>query len=210
MAKHLLVLEASAAGPNSSTRRIANVFLDAWSVAEPGATVTRRDVVADPIPHVGADYIANMRSTPGSTASRGRKDSARLTQILQSEVLSASHIMIATPMHIFSVPSSLKAWCDHIFHNGVTFRGSAEGLEGLLGGRKVFLITSRGGDYRPPSPLAEFDMLTPYFQRLFAFCGATDFTALDVHNGMFDPDDHAALVGAALADVRAQVAAWAR
>lgn len=195
MTSNLLLVHASAGGDNSATRKLANCFVDHWRQRFEDSEMITRDVVANPIPHVGKAYLANMNSKPHDEAGGERIASYELTEVLQNEVLAATHIVIATPMHIFSVPSSLKAWTDHIFHNGVVFEGSATGIIGLLGGKKVLLITSRGGDYRAPSPLAEFDMLVPYFEKLFAFCGVSDFASIDAHNAMFDPADHEAQLG---------------
>ncbi|MCR9195261.1 MAG: NAD(P)H-dependent oxidoreductase [Hyphomonas sp.] len=192
MTRKLLLVQASAGGPNSASRKLASLFVDAWKATFADHDVRERDVAADPIPHVAQAYLANMRSAPGRGDGQERRATFALTKTLQSEVLDATHIVIATPMHIFSVPSSLKAWADHIFHNGVTFAGSSTGVTGLLSGKKVVLITSRGGDYRPPSPLADFDMLVPYFRRLFAFCGVSDFASFDAHNAIFNAEDHAA------------------
>lgn len=204
----MLAVEASAGGAASATRRLASMFIDTWSAAYPGASVLRRDVAADPIPHVGADFLRNMREAPDDEASRSRKETARRTEILRGELLGATHLLIASPMHIFSMPSSVKAWADHIFHEGVVFEASEQGIRGLLDGLKVVLVTSRGGDYRPPSPLAEFDMLSPYFRKLFEFCGVSDFQSFDVHNGMFDPPDHAGQVDALLQDIVVFARKW--
>ena len=191
MTRKLLLVQASAGGSNSATRKLAAFFVDAWKERFADHEVYERDVAADPIPHVSQAYLANMRNAPGPGDGLDRRVSFERTKTLQTEVLDATHIVIATPMHIFSVPSSLKAWADHIFHNGVTFEGSASGVTGLLTGKKVVLLTSRGGDYRPPSPLADFDMLVPYFEKLFVFCGVSDFSSFDAHNAIFDAEDHA-------------------
>lgn len=209
MSKKLLLVEASAGGPDSATRKLADRFAKAWAGSFEDGEIVERDVVADPIPHVDKAYLANMRSEPQNRDGTDRMESFRLTQMLQREVLDATHIVIATPMHIFSVPSSLKAWVDHIFHNGVVFDGGPEGVTGLLGGKKVLLITSRGGDYRPSSLLAAFDMLVPYFEKLFAFCGVSDFTSFDAHNAMFDPADHTAQLEAIPEEIEGFARSWA-
>ncbi|MEO1230637.1 MAG: NAD(P)H-dependent oxidoreductase [Myxococcota bacterium] len=204
----LLLVQASASGEGSATRRLASRFAEAWRKSHRSAGWTERDVAEAPIPHVGAAYLANMLEPPRSESDGERHQSFRLTKTLQREVLSASHIVISTPMHIFSVPSSLKAWVDHIFHEGVVFEGGAEGVKGLLGGKRVLLITSRGGDYRPPSPLTDFDMLVPYFRSLFLFCGVDDFFSFDVHNASFDPIDHQAQLDALPRDIEAFARSW--
>ena len=209
MSKSLVLVEASAAGPTASTKRLAAAFIDAWSQAFDSATITRRDVSVERIPHVGLPFIRNLVKAPTAADGKARMESFELTQTLQSELLTATHIVISTPMHIFSVPSSLKAWIDHIFHDGVVFEGDANGVRGLLSGKKVLLITSRGGDYRAASPLAEFDMLGPYFRKLFAFCGVDDFNTFDAHNALFDEQDHAQQLDVLPDEIRGFAATWA-
>jgi FMN-dependent NADH-azoreductase len=49
-------------------------------------------------------------------------------------------------MHNFGIPSSLKAWIDHIVRVGRTFRYSASGLQGLVPSEKKVIVASvRGG-----------------------------------------------------------------
>ena len=48
-------------------------------------------------------------------------------------------------MYNFGIPSSLKAWIDHVVRMGRTFTGGASGPEGLLVNKKVIVISARDG-----------------------------------------------------------------
>jgi hypothetical protein len=49
--------------------------------------------------------------------------------------VAADAIMLAVPMYNFSIPSTLKAWIDHVARAGRTFRYAAAGPEGLVKGK---------------------------------------------------------------------------
>ena len=79
-------------------------------------------------------------------------------------------LVLGVPMYNFGVPVQLKAWIDAIARAGVTFRYTANGPEGLLKGKKVYLALARGGIYRDtPS-----DAQAPYLKNVLGFLGMTD------------------------------------
>jgi FMN-dependent NADH-azoreductase len=68
------------------------------------------------------------------------------------------------------MPSTLKAYFDHIARAGVTFRYTEQGPEGLLTGKKAYVFAARGGEYAG-TPL---DNQTAYVRQFLAFLGITD------------------------------------
>src|SRR6201999_2591982 len=89
---------------------------------------------------------------------------------MMQEFLAADVVVIGAPMYNFSVPSQLKAWIDRIAVAGRTFRYGANGPEGLAGGKKVVVISSRGGVYSA-GPAAGCDHQESYLRSVFAFLG---------------------------------------
>ncbi|HEX9524857.1 MAG TPA: NAD(P)H-dependent oxidoreductase, partial [Reyranella sp.] len=85
-------------------------------------------------------------------------------------------IVLAVPMYNFSIPSTLKAWVDHVARRGRTFRYTEKGPEGLLRNKKVFVLGARGGVYSKGTPHAAFDFQEPYLRAVFGFLGMTDVT----------------------------------
>lgn len=88
--------------------------------------------------------------------------------------LSASDLLvIASPLWNFGLPSSLKAWIDHIVRPGRTFRYTAEGAEGLAVGKKAILVLASGGVFTQ-GPWKPWDTEEPYLRLILSFIGITD------------------------------------
>jgi FMN-dependent NADH-azoreductase len=116
---------------------------------------------------------------------------------LIAEMKSADEIVIGAPMHNFSVPSSLKAWIDHVVIAGQTFRYTADGKpEGLLTGKRGFLVLASGGVYSHGS-LARIDHLEPYLRAVLEFIGISDLTTIRAEGLAFGPTHATAAVDAA-------------
>jgi FMN-dependent NADH-azoreductase len=77
-------------------------------------------------------------------------------------------------MHNFGVPSILKLWIDQVIRVGKTHAYTANGLEGLLKGKKVTLLMASGGVYEQGSGREAFNFVTPYLRTIFGFMGITD------------------------------------
>src|SRR5262249_32820667 len=132
------------------TARAARV----WCAARPGATVTYRDLGAEPIPHLDtkgglARLIPPDQHTPTQAASW------KLSQELVAEIREADTILLGLPLYNFGAPSSVKASVDHIVANGLSV--DEEPQEGLLGGRDLVVIAARGGGYAPGTPRDGWD-----------------------------------------------------
>jgi FMN-dependent NADH-azoreductase len=77
-------------------------------------------------------------------------------------------------MYNFSVPSTFKAYIDQVVRVGRTFAVDANEFRGLAGGKKIVVITARGGNFRPGTPFAAYDHQEPYLRTVFGFMGITD------------------------------------
>ena len=83
-------------------------------------------------------------------------------------------------MYNFTLPSQLKAWIDRILIAGKTFRYTANGPEGLAGGKRVIIALARGGFYDANSPAASLEHLETYLRGVFNFIGIEpEFVAAD-------------------------------
>ena len=59
--RHLLHLDTSMRTEGSRSRKLSAYFADAWRAANPGGTVTYRDLAANPVPHLDIDsFTANF------------------------------------------------------------------------------------------------------------------------------------------------------
>jgi len=156
----ILHIDASISGDQSASRAITGKIVEQLLTAPWGQDVIYRDLAADPIPHLTLDAFA---------------DSSVL-----DEFLAADTIVIGAPMYNFTLPSQLKAWLDRILVAGKTFRYTANGPEGLAGGRRVIVALARGGYYDAGSPAAALEHLESYLRGVFNFIGIEpQFVAAD-------------------------------
>lgn len=156
----LLHLDSSILGDASATRGLGDAVVARLRDAHPGVEVTYRDLAATPVPHLGATSLA--RSDPGE---------AELADALMAEFLAADVVVLGVPMYNFGIPSQLKAWIDRIAVAGKTFRYTANGPEGLAGGKRVIVAGAHGG-FHPDGGASNF--VQPYLRFLFGFLGVTD------------------------------------
>ena len=183
---NLLFVASSLFGDGSQSRQIASELIDRWRQTHPRTTVVERDLTADGIPHLSlAAFTASL--TPAEARSFAEQRAAALADALIEEVEAADVIVLAVPMYNFSIPSTLKAWIDHITRAGRTFRYGPAGAEGLLKGRKVFVITGRGGIYSDDSPAKGMDFQEPYLRAMLGFLGL-DVTFIHVEGLKIGPE----------------------
>lgn len=161
--KQILIVEASPLTEASASRRVAHTLEEKLRADHPEARIVRRDLAAEPVPHLDAGTVAAMRS-------KGADEALRLSDALIDEVLGSDLVVIATPMWNFGVPSTLKAWIDHVVRAGKTFAYSEKGPVGLAGGRKAVIIASSGGVYSS-GRMQSFDFVVPYLKAVLGFIG---------------------------------------
>ena len=153
----------------SRSRKLSQHYVDLWLRANPGGTVTYRDLATDPIPHIdmtsfSANVVAPEDRTPEQQAARA------LTDELVGEVLAADVIVLGAGLYNFGPPSTVKAWFDHLVVPGVTLGPDG----GTLGGKKLVLALANGGGYGPGTPREGWDHRTPWLARAFEQLGLTD------------------------------------
>lgn len=143
----------------SHSRRLSAAIVEKLLEVAPGASITRRDLGTEPLPHTLADYAFAL-STPATLAAPP-KGSVDVSEALIREVEAADVIVMGTPMYNFTVPSVLKAWIDQILRVGRTMMSTPAGKVGMLRDRPVFIGVASGGVFsgeRANQP----DFLTPY------------------------------------------------
>ncbi len=131
--------------------------------------ITERDLAAMALPHLSGDEMAAW-STPAEERSSEQTELAALSDNLIGELRAADHVYIALPMYNFGIPSVFKAWIDRVARAGETFRYTSEGPEGLLEGKKVTVVTTRGGEYRDTA----LDVQSQYIKLVLGFIGLND------------------------------------
>jgi len=157
----LLHLDSSADAESSRSRAITRTFADAWRACGPTNAVTYRDLHRDPLPHL-ADASLHWPARLRPATATPPPAAEALQQALVDELVAADAVVVGAPMYNYSLPSSLKAWIDHIHIPGLTapFDGDTQ----PMAGRPVVVVTSRGGSYDPGTPTEGWDHGIPVLE----------------------------------------------
>jgi FMN-dependent NADH-azoreductase len=160
---------ARSAEHGSHSTGLANQFVEQLRQAHPQASVTVRDLASRPHPVLDETALQALFTPPEA---RTPEQAARVAQddALIAELQAADVIVLGVPMYNFSVSSQFKNWIDAVVRARVTFRYTERGPEGLLKGKKVYAVLTRGGQYRD-TPM---DSQTPYLKTVLGFIGLTD------------------------------------
>jgi FMN-dependent NADH-azoreductase len=192
----VLHVDAGITGSNSVSRQLSAAVVESLTRAVPTAQVVRCDLDAEPIPHLDSGNLGGLFA-----AGAGGEAATTLQEFLDADV-----VVLGAPMYNLGIPSQLKAWFDRILVAGKTFQYTANGPEGLAGGKTVIIASARGGLYAPGSPQADSDFHEPYLRALFRFMGIADVTILRAEGVAISPEHKEAAVQAALAAVPGVVA----
>ena len=167
--KTLLQINASLFANGGQSTRLADAFVAAWRARNPGATVIVRDLAVDPVPHLTAERFGAFLAQPAERTEAQQAVTA-YSDALIDELQRADVIVFGLPMYNFGVPSTLKAYFDHVARAGLTFRYTATGPVGLLTGKKAYVFATRGGLYAG-TPL---DTQTAFVRDFLKFLGIAD------------------------------------
>lgn len=140
----ILIVESSPRGAESASHRLTGKVRERLRALYPEAKVVEHDLAKDDMPHLDYPTVKAI-FTKDQTEKESLKDALRLSDQLTEEVLSSDLLVIASPMWNFGLPSSLKAWIDHVIRPGKTFRYAGVGVEGLAQGKKAILVLASGG-----------------------------------------------------------------
>jgi FMN-dependent NADH-azoreductase len=168
----LLVVETSPRAESSISRNMTRSFVTKWRAAHPSGAVVERDLTKTELPFVTAPWL-QAYFTPPEQQSPEMKDALRLSDELVRELLSADHVVIATPVYNYNIPAALKAWIDHIVRKGMTLGFDGKGL---VENKKATILMASGGVYTEGSPIRDRDIATHYLRLILGVIGITDIT----------------------------------
>jgi FMN-dependent NADH-azoreductase len=195
--KSVLVINSSAAREGSVSRTLVEDAVAGLLEANPFTQVVRRDLGSDPVPHLTVDTLDGVRGTPVTPPEQRAR---ALSDELIAELRAADTIVIGAPMYNFGVTTGLRSWFDYVLRAGETFSYSAAGPKGLLGGKRVIVIESRGGLYSE-GPASAIDFQEPYLRHLLGFIGLTDVTFVRAEKTGYGPEARAASLEQAKLDI---------
>lgn len=157
----ILHIDSSALGTYSVSRQLTADIVAELKRAAPDAVVDYHDLAAQPLAHW----------TPVADAA---DPAAVLGNKVLEDFLAADVVVVGAPMYNFTISSQLKAWLDRVLVAGKTFRYTADGSEGLAGGKRVIVASSRGGIYSPGSAGTAMDFQEAYLRAVFGFLGVPE------------------------------------
>lgn len=212
MALQILHIDSSPRGAVSHSRQLTKELVESIVRKNPGATVAYRDVGHNPPPHVteawtAGAYLPPEQRTPEQVRALEPSDE------LVDELLAANIIVVGVPMYNFNVPSSFKAWIDQIARFGRTwiaeFKSDGTSVyTGLATGRKVFVVTSRGGGgYGAGEAMESLNFQDSFLRTVFGFIGITDVEFIHINNTAKGDEAVTESVGNARTQISAAVGA---
>lgn len=183
----ILHIDSSILGGNSVSRLLSAKLVEKIKSTTPNTTVTYYDLAAHPISHLSAEVFAAQAADPAVRTPEQAREAETSAKVME-DFLAADIVVVGTPMYNFSVSSQLKAWIDRVAVAGKTFRYTVQGPEGLAGGKKVIVVSSRGGFYGEGTAVASFDHQESYLQTVFGFLGITDVEFIRAEGVGIDAD----------------------
>jgi FMN-dependent NADH-azoreductase len=182
----LLHIDSSPMLETAVTRRLTAYFVERWTARHPSGRVIRRDLGACPPPHPDARTLRAISRDPAEWTPEDR-EAAQLSDRLLEELEAADVVVIGSPMYNFSVTSGLKAWFDLVSRPGRTFRFTPDGVEGMLSGKRVIVLTGRGGYYARDSEGAGQDHQASLIRAFFGFLGLDEVRFIHAEGQGIDP-----------------------
>jgi len=188
-------------GQGSQSTRLATELVERLRAANPGSTLTVRDLTANPHPALDESALGAL-FTPADARSQEQHARVALDQALIDEVKAADVLVIGVPMVNFGITSQLKNWIDAIAKAGITFKYTATGPVGLIEGKKVYAVLTRGGVYRDQP----HDTQVPYLRQTLGFLGITDIEFIYAEGLAMGPEAEAKALASARSEIAAAIA----
>ncbi|RYF42698.1 MAG: FMN-dependent NADH-azoreductase [Comamonadaceae bacterium] len=165
----LLHVDSSALGGNSVSRQLTERTVAQWRATHPGTVVEYLDLAVDAPSHLNLDSLGFKLGVSAETDAARRENA--VSEKLVTQFLAADVVVIGAPMYNFTIPTQLKAWIDRLAQPGRTFTYTAQGPQGLAGGKTLIVGSSRGGKYDVGSAMEHQES---YLKAVFGFMGVTD------------------------------------
>lgn len=165
----LLQINTSLFSEQGNSSQLAERFVQRWRGAHPDGRVITRDLAKNPLPHLSAERAQAFFTAPEQRTPEQAAHAAASQEVID-ELRSAEVVVLGLPLYNFGIPSTLKAYFDHLARAGITFRYGPNGPVGLLGERKLYVLAARGGFFKGTA----LDTQTQYITHFFNFLGVTD------------------------------------
>ena len=169
MSQNILYLSSSLRGSDSQSSQMAEEFIALRKAAGQDIAVTHRDLNAAPLPHIDGERFGAF-TTPADSRTAAQAAIVAESDALIQQLKEADELVVALPMYNLGVPSTFKAWIDHVARAGETFRYTENGPVGLVSDKPVTVLAARGGQYVG----TEMDTQTLYIRHIFGLMGISN------------------------------------
>jgi FMN-dependent NADH-azoreductase len=175
---NILRISTSIKGNYSQSAQLGQAILQKILTSNPEAEVLERNLSEEDVPHLTPTFFQALYTSPQNLTS-AQQLALQFSDRSIEELQDADILLLEVPMYNFTIPSSLKAWIDHILRAGKTFRYTENGAEGLVKNKKVLLAISTGGIYSE-GPQQSFDFTESYLRATLGMMGITDIEAIRI------------------------------
>ncbi|MFD2369513.1 FMN-dependent NADH-azoreductase [Brevibacillus sp. GCM10020057] len=194
MSKVLLIKANDRPVEQAVSVKLYEAFAKSYKETHANDEVIELDLFAENLPYYGNDLLTAMyKAGNGIELSAEEQKGAALVNKYLDQFAAADKVVFAFPMWNFTVPAVLHTYMDYLSQAGKTFKYTAEGPVGLMGGKKVALLSARGGVYSE-GPMAAIEMANKYVRTLLGFWGISDITEVIVEGHNQFPDKAQALI----------------
>jgi FMN-dependent NADH-azoreductase len=189
--KKILHIISSPKGENSYSIKLGNAIVEKITAANPGSTVKINDLTKHPYPHL-EEATLNAFFTPSAELTSEHKLALENSDKAIAEIMDADVIVIGAPVWNFGVPSSLKAWVDHISRSGITFTYSENGPKGLVTDKTIYIAMASGGVFSD-GPFQSMDFVSTYLKSVLSFLGMTNLSVFRIEGSAYPGQSENAL-----------------
>ena len=179
---NVLLVTTSPRGGESVSSKLATELAEKLAKKH-GATLTKRNIGDKPLPHIDSDFVVATRSGKSEFSAHEKAALDRGLEIV-GEVQAADVIVIGAALINFNATTNLKGWVDHLAMPGKTFQYGANGPEGLVKSKKVYVVTASAGAYGD----GPGDYLKPWLTFALGFMGMTDVEFIRVDALAYGPE----------------------
>jgi FMN-dependent NADH-azoreductase len=179
----ILRVICSPRGRTSESYRLSETMIELLEKSQPSVEVVDRDIGGGDLPPLDESYALSQQLAVDVS----QEGSASVSDALIGELESSDVVVIATPMHNYAAPATLKLWIDHVVRVRHTFNISPNGKIGLLRDRPVFVAVASGGRFSGEH-VRQPDFLTPYLKAILGMIGLHDLRFFAVQGTAFGTD----------------------
>ncbi|OPA02046.1 FMN-dependent NADH-azoreductase [Bacillus cereus] len=176
--------------------QLYEAFIKTYRETYPNDKIVELDLFTENIPYYGNKLItAMLKDGKNSEMTAEEQKDAEFISKYVDQFIEADKIVMAFPLWNLTIPAVLQTYIAYLSQPGKMFKYTPEGSVGLMGDKKVALLSARGGVYSE-GPLAEIEMANKYVRAMLDMWGVSKITEVIVEGHHQFPDKAAGLAAA--------------